>query len=365
MAHKEWRQLFRDPKTQRIIFLSPVVQLILFGYAVNTDVRRVATYVVDHDRTTESRLLLDAFTSGDWFRIVGTSDRTADLASALDRGDAIVGIQIGAGFARDLAAGRSPPIQILVDGSTSNTATVAQAYALRIVRSFAQSVLAVRAGDAALAAGIDLRARAWYNPGLSSRVYNIPAVIGVIVMLMCLLLTSMAVVRERELGTLDQLLVSPLTPSELMLGKTLPVALVAMIQLGLVTTVGLLWFRIPFEGAPASLLLAALLFILAGLAFGLLISTLSSTQQEAFLAMFLFVLPAIILSGFLYPVETMPEIFQWITLLNPLRHFLHVVRALFLKGAGLMELWPEYLALAITAATVLAVAAHRFRRSIA
>ncbi len=212
--------------------------------------------------------------------------------------------------------------------------------------------------------GIDLRSRAWFNAGLVSRVYNVPAVIGVIVMLMCLLLAALGVVREREMGTLDQLLVSPLSAGELMLGKTIPVTGVAIVQLLLVTAVALLWFQIPLRGSSLVLLLAAVLFILAGLATGLLISTISETQQEAFLSMFLFLLPAIILSGFLYPVDTMPRFFQVITLANPLRHFTYVIRAVFLKGAGLRELWPQFVILVAMATAALAFAVRRFRATL-
>ncbi len=362
MVRKELRQLFRDPKTKRVIFAAPIIQLLAFGYAVNTDVRDVATVLVDHDRTVESRLLADALTASGYFRIVDRSDDARAMGVALDAGRAVVGVQIPAGFARDLRAGASPAVQVLVDGTNSNTATVAQGYAGAIITDFGFRFM--RDLGQALPPGVDFRARAWFNPDLLSRVYNVPAVIGVIVLLMCLLLTAMAVVRERELGTLDQLLVSPLSAGELMLGKTLPVALIALIQLTLVTTVALLWFRIPFRGSVAALLLAAGLFILAGLAVGLLISTISSTQQEAFLAMFLVVLPAIILSGFLYPIDTMPLFFQQLTLLNPLRHFLEIVRSIFLKGSGLGDLWVQYSALAVMAAGGLWLAVRRFRASV-
>ena len=199
---------------------------------------------------------------------------------------------------------------------------------------------------------------------LESRVYNVPAVIGVIVLLMCLLLTALGVVREREMGTLDQLLVSPLSAGELMLGKTIPVAGIALVQLTLITGTALPWFGIPLRGPLSALLVSAALFVLAGLSIGLLISTISKTQQEAFLGMFLFLLPAIILSGFLYPVETMPRFFQFLTLANPLRHFLEVVRAIFLKGAGVPDLWQQLLVLAGMALLGLALAVHRFRRSL-
>lgn len=362
MVLKELRQLFRDPRTKRVIFVSPILQLILFGYAVNTDVRDVATAMVDHDRTPESRQLVDAFTASGYFRVVVRSDDPAALERALDRGDAVVGLQIPPGYAADLRAGRSPGVQLLVDGTNSNTATVAQGYAAKIVQELGARIL--ESGGRAAPAPVELRARAWFNPALESRMYNVPAVIGVIVLLMCLLLTSMAVVREREIGTLEQLLVSPLSAGELMLGKTLPVAGVALLQLALVTAVALAWFDIPLRGSSTALLLAAGLFILAGLSLGLLISTISATQQEAFLSMFLFVLPAIILSGFLYPIETMPDVFQTLTLANPLRHFLEIVRGIFLKGSGVAQLWVQYTVLLAMAVAGLALATRRFRASL-
>jgi ABC-2 type transport system permease protein len=364
MVRKEFRQLFRDPRTKRVMFASPVIQLLLFSYAVNTDVRRVATFVVDHDRTAESRLLIDAFTASDYFRLAGFSDDPDALARALDRGSARVGIRIPPGFSADARAGRSPAVQILVDGSNSNTATIAQGYAARIVQDLGRRWASEAGSGSPPGGGVDLRARARFNPGLVSRVYNVPAVIGVIVLLMSLLLTALAVVREREMGTLDQLLVSPLSAREIMLGKTIPVAAVGLIQIALVTVVALIWFGIPLRGSVLVLVAAALLFILAGLALGLVISTISSTQQEAFLSMFLFLLPAIILSGFLYPIETMPRFFQVLTLGNPLRHFVSLVRDVFLKGAGPAELWPEFLILGAMAAVALAVATRRFRASL-
>jgi ABC-2 type transport system permease protein len=364
MVVKELRQTFRDERTKRVIFVSPIIQLVLFGYAVNTDVHNVATALVDHDQTAESRELVSALTASGYFRIVTTSDRPADLGYALDHGDAVVALEIPEGYGVDLLRGRSPAVQLLVDGTNSNTATVAQGYATRIVQQLGARVAQATGGASAIPAGIDLRARAWFNPSLESRVYNVPAVIGVIVLLMCLLLTALGVVREREVGTLEQLLVSPLSAGELMLGKTIPVAGIALVQLTLVTTVALLWFHVPLRGSVPVLLLAAALFILAGLSFGLLISTVSATQQEAFLAMFLFLLPAIILSGFLYPISTMPEFFQRLTLVNPLRHFLEIVRGVFLKGAGLRELWVQFTVLTGMAVTGLFIATRRFRRTL-
>ncbi|MEN8377035.1 MAG: ABC transporter permease, partial [Gemmatimonadota bacterium] len=230
LVRKELRQLFRDPRTKRIIFASPIVQLLLFGYAVNTDVRGVPMFVQDFDRTAESRALVQAIAAGPELRVVGTSNHSADLTRALDHGDAVIGIVVPAGFEADLAAGRTAPVQVVVDGTNSTTGIVAQGYATQAIQAYGQRRAAERVG-ADPDPPIRLDARAWFNPGLASRVYNVPAVVGMIVMLMSMLLTGLSVVRERELGTLDQLLVSPLSPGELMLGKTIPVALIAMAQL--------------------------------------------------------------------------------------------------------------------------------------
>jgi ABC-2 type transport system permease protein len=212
---------------------------------------------------------------------------------------------------------------------------------------------------------VDFRARAWYNPNLASRVYNVPGVIGTIMMMMGLLLTSLAVVREREIGTLEQLMVSPLSPAELILGKTLPVVVIAFIQLTLITSVALLWFHIPLRGSFVLLIGASLLYILSGLGLGLFISTVSNTQQEAFMTMFFIFMPFIILSGFMYPIENMPVAFRYLSLLNPIRHYLVIVRGIFLKGAGLGILWPQIAALAVMGSTVLAFAATRFHKTTA
>jgi len=362
MVGKEFRQIFRDPRMRPMLFLSPIIQLVLFGYAVNTDVRHTATFVVDHDRTARSRALVDHLTATGYFRVTGRSERGTDLVRALDRGTAVVGLEIPTGFARDLAGGRAT-LQLLVDGSDSNTGLVAQGYATRLVQDFAAHQGPVIAREAARPR-VDLRARAWYNPALESRTYNVPGVIAALLMLMTMLLTSLAVVRERELGTLEQLMVTPLQPGELILGKTLPVACIALAQLALVTTVALVWFGIPFRGAPGTLLVGATVYILAGLGLGLLISTITRTQQEAFMVMFLFLMPALILSGFMYPISSMPEPLQWLTLANPLRHFLVVVRGVFLKGEGLVDLWPEYLALLGIASLTLWTATQRFARSL-
>lgn len=365
---KEFRQTLRDPRAKRVLFIAPIMQLLIFGYAVTTDVRHTKTFVVDHDRSSESRQLIDALTASGYFRVTGVGERPADLTHALDHGEALMGIEIPRGFAADLGTGRQTSVQLLVDGSTANTANVALGYATRIISRYGLergTAVAARAGAVVAPAGVDLRARAWYNPNLESRVYNVPGVMGLIVMLMSLMLTALAVVREREVGTLEQLMVSPLKPIELIAGKTLPAVVVAFLDLVLVSAVALLWFGIPFRGSALLLITSSVFYILSGLGVGLLISTISKTQQEAFMSMFLFLFPAMMLSGLMFPVENMPLAIQYFTLLDPIRHYLIIVRGVFLRGAGWSVLYPQILTLLVMGVTVLWFAATRFRKTIA
>ncbi|HUX33611.1 MAG TPA: ABC transporter permease [Gemmatimonadaceae bacterium] len=367
MLRKEFRQMLRDARARRMLFVAPILQLIVFGYAVNTDVRNAATMVVDHDQTVESRALVDALTASGYFRVAARAADSRDLVNALDHGNVLVGLEIPEGFSKDLAAGRQASVQLLVDGTTANTANVALGYATQIIGRWG---LAHGGGVAAQAlrtggAGVDFRVRAWYNENLESRVYNVPAVIGTIVLLMTLLLTSLAVVREREIGTLEQLMVSPLRPVELIIGKTLPAVTVAFIDLALITTISLLWFDIPFRGSAPFLLVASLAYILTGLGLGLFISTVSNTQQEAFMSMFFFFLPAIMLSGFMFPIANMPAALQYLTYLDPLRYYLEIVRGVFLRGAGWRILYPQALVLLGIGVLVLGLATRQFRKTTA
>ncbi len=357
LVRKELIQVVRDPRLLRMVIVAPILQLLAFGYAVSTDVRATPTYVVDQDNTAASRDLTTTFFASQYFNRVGASGRPRDLVAAIDRGDAMVGLVIPRGFAR--AAGRNEAeVQVVLDGTSSNTATIAMGYSQRIVQAWA-----LEHAGTPIVPPIELRERAWFNPALSSRDYNVPAVIGNVLMILSLMLTALAVVREREGGTLEQLMVSPLTPTELIIGKTVPFAILCMVDLVLITTVALLWFRVPFHGSLPLLLLAGLLYLASMLGLGLLISTVSNTQQEAVLTSFLVIMPLMLLSGFMFPVASMPAGFRWLTLLNPVRHFLEIVRAVFLKGAGLPALWPQFLALALIGASVLVLSARRFRKT--
>jgi ABC-2 type transport system permease protein len=368
LLRKEFRQMFRDPRSKRLLFLSPVLQLLIFGYAVTTDVRHARLFVVDHDRTETSRALIDALTAGGYFDVAGRGNRPRDVVAALDHGDALMAIEIPVGFADDIASGRSASLQLLVDGTTANTANVALGYATQIVGRFGlqrRADVITRSGATLPSGGVDFRVRAWFNANLESRAYNVPAVMGNILMLMSLLLTSLAIVREREIGTLEQLMVSPLTSAELIIGKTLPAALVAFVDLLLVTGMALFWFAVPFRGSFLLLVVASLCYILTGLGVGLLISTISATQQEAFMSMFLFFFPAMMLSGLMFPVENMPAALRIVAQADPIEHFLVIVRGVFLRGAGWSVLYPEVLVLAAIGLGVLAFATTRFRKTVA
>ena len=356
---KEFRQMFRDPRMARVIFVAPLIQLLAFGYAVSTDLADTSMFVVDHDNTRESRELVSAITASGYFEVTGRSQSPADLVRALDRGDAILGVEIPRGYAEAWLGGGDARVQVLLDGTNSNTAAVAQGYITRIIegRALERSMTGVTLP-------VDLRERAWYNPELASRNYNVPAVVGTLIMLVCLLLTALAIVREREIGTLEQLKVSPLGAGELILGKTLPFAIIGLGDLVLVTTVAVLWFDVPLRGSLFLLFVASLFYVMAGLGMGLLISTVSKTQQEAFMGTFLVFMPALLLSGFMFPVSSMPRIFQDITLLNPVRHYIEIVRAIFLKGTGLDMLWPQFLALLLLGLALLTLATLRFRREV-
>lgn len=354
MGRKEMRQMLRDIRMQGVIFVAPLIQLVLFGYAVSTDVREVPLIVLDLDRSVDSRALVDRLTASDYFRVVRQAEQVEEIPTALEHSTALLSLEIPPGFSRDLKAGRGATMQVLLDGTDSNTGNIALGYLQGILRGVTQDLT----GESS---GIVLEPRAWYNPSLESRVWNVPAVMGALLLLITMLLTSLSVVREREVGTWEQLIVSPITPTELMLGKTLPVAVIGVVDLAMVSTLAVLWFDIPLRGSVLLLLGAAVPFLVAGLSLGLLISTISRTQQEAFMSMFLVMLPALIFSGFMFPISSMPEAFQVATLVNPLRHFLEIVRGIFLKDAGLDDLWPQLLTLVTMAALGMVVATHRFR----
>ena len=365
MLVKEFIQVLRDPRMKALIFIMPVIQLIMFGYAVTTDVDNIKTAVCDLDKSPQSRALIERFTASGYFTVVDSTDRPERLGELLDRGKVIVGIQINRGFADDLKSGRQAVIQTIIDGTDSNTGTVAMDYAQRITQEFSKARAApieLTQLAQAQANPIELRSRAWFNPDLKSRYYNVPGVIAVVVLLISLLLTAMAIVREREIGTMEQLMVTPIRSFELILGKTLPFVLISFIDVLVVTFIGINWFNVPIQGSLGLLLFGAGLYLMSTIGIGLFISTISQTQQQALMSSFFFYLPAVLLSGFMFPISNMPEPAQWLTYLNPLRYFLVIIRDIFLKGSGLEILWPQFAALAVLGTALLLISSLRFKK---
>lgn len=360
MMVKEFLQMLRDRRMKFLIFVTPVIQLIIFGYAATTDVDHIRTAVYDRDSSADSRALVEAFTSSGYFQLNAWLTNETQIADQLDRGKAVMVLRIERGFSEALRNGITTSVQVLVDGTDSNTGTLAMSYAQRIITDFPARHLEHFNAEG----GVMLRSRVWYNPDLKSRNFNVPGVMALILMLTSLLLTSMAVVREREIGTLEQLMVTPIRPMELILGKTLPFVVIAYIQLVMVMAVSLFWFEVPLVGNPLILLFGAGLYLMSTLGVGLFISTISQTQQQALMSAFFFFFPAILLSGFMFPIENMPQPAQWITYLNPLRYFLVIVRDVFLKGNGLAVLWPQFAAQALLGSSLLILSALRFTKRI-
>lgn len=365
---KEFRETFRDKRMLIIIFIAPLFQLFVFGYAATTDVNHIPAAVYDLDNTRQSRDVTREFSYSEYFDIKYYVYNDAEEEKLIDKSRVDVVFRFQRGFARDIEAGRSAALQMVVDGTDSNTASVILSYASQILERYQAAALGERVRIALKTVnavpGVDLRARAWFNENLESRYFFIPGVIALIITIMSLLLTAMAIVREKEIGTMEQLIVSPLKPYELIMGKLIPFALIALAELVIVTVIGVGWFRLPFRGDIIFLFICVIIFLLTSSGVGLLISTISSTQQEAMMSTFLFFFPAILLSGFMFPIDNMPRIVQYITYINPLRYLMIILRGIFLKGIGIGILWPQLCALLVIGAGVLVFSSLKFRRQL-
>ncbi len=366
MLVKEFIQIFRDPKMRGLLFVVPVVQILVFGNASRTDVRDVATALYDLDNTPQSREVARAFTYSGYFRVTHAVGDDRELRDVIDRSEATMALRFNRGFGRDLAGGRTAEFQLIADGSDSNTAQIAIGYAGTIAERYSARLLEERA-RAALGAsgtfpGVSLENRTWFNENLESKNYYIPGVIALMVTVTTLMLSALSIVREKEIGTIEQLVVSPIKPHELIIGKLVPFGVLAMINMVLITLAAEIFFKVPFRGSITLLSAATVVYLLTSLGVGLFISTISATQQEAVMSTFLFFLPANLLSGFMFPVNNMPEIVQYVTYLNPLRYYLTILRGIFLKGVGLEILWPEILILFIMGVAVLTVSSLRFHK---
>jgi ABC-2 type transport system permease protein len=375
IIRKELIQTLREPRMRILLFLPPMIQLLVFGFAVNLDVDHARIAWMDMDRSPLSRDLRARFEGSGRFDVVSMPRNEDDVQQTLDRGLAQAVVRVLPGFERDVERGRATEVQVLLDGTNSNTASLISSYAGEIIAEFSGDVTAgqqkvrvlTRSPNSPVALtfpSVKADTRVWFNPDLRSRNYFVPGVVANIIMIVTLMLTALAIVREKEIGTMEQLMVTPIRPIELMLGKTLPFAVVGLLDVVLVSSVALLVFHIPFRGSVLLLLFCASLFLMTTLGAGLFLSTISQTQQQAMMMNFFFSTPAFMLSGFAFPIRNMPVAVQYLTYLNPLRYFMEIVRGIFLKGVGISVLWPQMAAMAVYGVLVLGLSAARFRKKL-
>jgi len=362
LMRKEFLELRQDPKLFGIVIVAPILQLTMLGYAATTDVKDVPVVVVDQDRSVESRELVSRFEASSNFVVVGAASSIREVDEYLDTGQAWMALNIPADYGERIRRSEPATIQVVADGTDANSTNVALGYAGSLVSGYSRELAAAH-GQGSATPLISADVRVWFNPGLESRDFMIPGILALLLLVVTTNLSSMAIVREKELGTLEQLNVTPLSRWELIVGKLLPYALLGMVDVLLVIAVALGWFEVPLRGSVLLLLAMCGIYLMTTLGLGLFVSTISSTQQQAMMtATFFFLVPMVYLSGFIFPIENMPVAIQWVTTLIPLRYFLVIVRGVFLKGAGLEILWPQFAALGAWGVTVLALAALRVRK---
>jgi len=368
---KEFRQILRDNRMKMMLFGAPVLMMIIFGYAVNTDVVNVRMAVLDRSRSSESRSFIEKFTSSGYFIYSEEVESPAKGADALDRGKADVFINIPSDFSDNMKRGRTSTVQIIADGTDSSRSSVILAYINQVTNDYSEKFLKKRimvtmrnrgAGTVILSGGVALMERTLFNPDLKSRNFFLPGVLGLLVALITIMMTSMSVVKERESGTIEQIIVSPIKPLEFVAGKTFPFAIVGFVDIIVISLISIAWFKVPFNGSFFLMLICGFFYIICTLGVGLYISTISQTQQQAMLSTFLFFIPSIILSGFIFPIYAMPIIFRIVTLANPMRYFIDITRGIFLKGVGFTMLWESIMALVILSLIFLILSVRRVNR---
>ena len=369
MLKKEFIQTLRDPHTRWLLFGPALIQMFVFGYAATMEIKHVSLAVLDQDNTQESRELVSHFSASRYFHVAKYVARRDQLREGIDRGDFLLAVEIDSGFAQRLRNGQGASVQVIVDSSNSNTALVALGYLNDVGAAFAQSyqldgMQRVAPQQAAFIPQVSLETRPWFNEGLQSEWYFVPGVLGNLMLILIMNLTAFAVVREREIGTLEQVMVTPIRRWEFILGKTIPFFLIGCFDATMLALVGTLWFGVPLRGRIAVLAIGMMIFMFAALGLGLLLSTLAVTQQQAMITAFFFTMPMTSLSGFGTPISSMPPLFQKLSYLNPLRHVVLVLRSIFLKGVGFEVLWPNLLVMAVFAALTLTVSILRFRKSV-
>jgi len=363
---KEFIQLRQDKKMFGLSFAAPVFQLLVLGYAATFDVSKIPTVVCDFDNSASSRALIRSFTSTEYFKVVGYYDKTSEIDSQLDDGHASIAVVIPRGFEKKITSGRSAPLQVIADGTETSSASIGLNYAYIIITRYSQNIIIeslTKCGSFILPARMSAEFRVWYNPELKSRNFMVPGVLGLLLMVMTMVLTSLAIVKEKELGTLEQIVVTPIKPYQLIIGKLAPFFAIGVVDVILVVFFASLVFSLPVKGGVLLLLLLSLIFLMTTLGLGLFISTISRTQQQAMMtAIFFFMMPMIFFSGFVFPIENMPAVIQYISYFLPLRYYFVIVRGLFLKGVGMNILWTQALVLLIFGSVILSLSVMRFHK---
>jgi ABC-2 type transport system permease protein len=369
VLRKETLQTARDPRMLFMLMFAPTVQLLVFGYAVDFKVDKLPAVIADQDRSAESRKHLRALLADGTLRRAGTVESSAEAEAAIDRGEATVAIIIPPEFGRTVGRGETAHVQVLLDGSDPNRSNVAAAAVTRYFAEAGAGVMLERLQAKGVAVdrppGLQTSPRIWFNPQLDTAPYMIPGIMSMLLVVVTTIVTAMGLAREREMGTLEQVLVTPLRPSVLLVGKMLPFVAIGIFDVLFALTIGMYLFAVPMRGGVAVVAVASVLYLMTTLGVGLLISTVSRTQQQSFLAGFLFALPAILLSGVMTPIAAMPAWLQAVTFLNPLRYFVEVMRANLLTGAGFDLVWPNLLALAVFGFSLLTVASSQFKKRVA
>jgi ABC-2 type transport system permease protein len=366
LMRKEVLELKRDPRLFGVVIMAPIVQLTVLGYAATTDVKDVPIVIVDSDRSSASRELVHRFATSQNFKIVDMPGSTNEIDPYLDGGRAWMAINIPPDYGRKLAAARQTTLQIVADGTDANSTGVAMGYAQQLIAGYMQDLLAAAAPGAPVGGLVRPEIRVWFNPRLESREFMIPGIVALLLLVITTNLSAMAIVREKEIGTLEQLNVTPLARWELITGKMIPYVCIGLIDVVLVLLVAVSWFEVPLRGSVALLFGMCLIYLLTTLGLGLFVSTVSSTQQQAMMTtIFFFLTPMMYLSGFIFPIENMPAWIQTLTYLIPLRYFLEIVRGIFVKGVGLEILWPQALALFAWGAGMVMLATLRSSKRLA
>lgn len=367
MLIKEFLQMLRDPRMRVVVFGVPVIQMTIMAFALTTDVTDIRTAVFDLDRSSASRRLLSDFTGGGYFRICAYLDSEKEIADLLDRSGVRVVLRIPTGFANDIAAGRTAKVQLITDGTDANSTAIALGYATSIINDFADEQMEQRSRTNGLftkPVQVEAVTRAWFNSNMESKYYYVPSLIATMLYIFSLLLTSIGIVREKEIGTIEQVMVTPIRRLEFILGKTLPYMITGYISMTIMLLVAFVIFQVRVEGSLSLLYLLTGIYLCGNMGIALLVSASAVTQQQALLTSFLILMPSVMLSGFMFPVKNMPEVVQWFTFLNPMRWYLEILRGIVLKSVGMQDLWPAVAAQSTLTILFIAGAASRFRKTL-